>query len=77
MIVVMAVTASEAEVLGVKSAILAEGLAPFDHFGSERSVIAVVGDAPCQCFSPGGIHNTSPGLISSTGPPRIAPPNRC
>lgn len=44
MIVVMAVTASEAEVLGVKSAILAEGLAPFDHFGSERSVIAVVGE---------------------------------
>ena len=24
-------------------------------------VIAVVGDAPCQCFSPGSIHTTSPG----------------
>jgi 3-deoxy-7-phosphoheptulonate synthase len=44
MIVVMAVTASEAEILGVKSAILAEGLTPFDHFGAERSVIAVVGE---------------------------------
>src|ERR671912_2637994 len=32
-------------------------------------VIAVVGDAPCQCFSPGGIQTTSPGRISSTGPP--------
>ena len=32
-------------------------------------VIAVVGDAPCQCFSPGGIQMTSPGRISSIGPP--------
>src|SRR5580704_13631564 len=32
-------------------------------------VIAVVGDAPCQCFSPGENHTTSPGRISSTGPP--------
>src|SRR5215218_4018452 len=32
-------------------------------------VIAVVGDAPCQCFSPGGNQTTSPGRISSTGPP--------
>src|ERR1035437_9636283 len=32
-------------------------------------VMAVVGDAPCQCFSAGGIHTTSPGRISSTGPP--------
>src|ERR1700731_2280902 len=31
-------------------------------------VIAVVGVAPCQCFSPGGIQTTSPGRISSTGP---------
>jgi 3-deoxy-7-phosphoheptulonate synthase len=44
MIVVMAVTATEADVLGVKSAILAEGLTPFDHLGTERSVIAVVGE---------------------------------
>ena len=44
MIVVMAVTATEAEVLGVKSAILSEGLTPFDHLGTERTVIAVVGE---------------------------------
>ena len=36
-------------------------------------VIAMVGDAPCQCFSPGGNQTTSPGRISSTGPPRAAP----
>src|SRR5579872_5858211 len=33
-------------------------------------VIAVVGAAPCQCFSPGGIQRTSPGRISSIGPPQ-------
>jgi len=32
-------------------------------------VIAVVGAAPCQCFSPGGNQTTSPGRICSTGPP--------
>src|SRR5438034_11445805 len=32
-------------------------------------VMAVVGVAPCQCFSPGGNQITSPGRISSTGPP--------
>jgi hypothetical protein len=31
-------------------------------------VIAVVGEAPCQCFSPGGNHTTSPGRIPSIGP---------
>src|SRR3954451_15662180 len=37
--------------------------------------MAVVGAAPCQCFSPGGNHTTSPGRISSTGPPqRCTPP---
>ena len=44
MFVVMTVGASEAEVLGVKSQILAEGLTPFDHVGNERVVIAVVGE---------------------------------
>jgi 3-deoxy-7-phosphoheptulonate synthase len=44
MIVVMAANATEAEILGVKSHILADGLTPFDHAGSERTVIAVVGD---------------------------------
>src|SRR5579862_3821523 len=33
-------------------------------------VMAVVGVAPCQCFSPGGIQTTSPGRISSMGPPQ-------
>src|SRR3954469_10759308 len=32
-------------------------------------VTAVVGAAPCQCFSPGGNQTTSPGRSSSTGPP--------
>jgi 3-deoxy-7-phosphoheptulonate synthase len=44
MFVVMAGNASEAEVLGVKSAILAEGLTPYDHAGPDRTVVAVVGD---------------------------------
>jgi 3-deoxy-7-phosphoheptulonate synthase len=44
MFVVMARTATEAEILGVKSQILAEGMTPFDHQGSERVVIAVVGE---------------------------------
>ena len=44
MFVVMARSASEAEILGVKSQILAEGMTPFDHLGSERVVIAVVGE---------------------------------
>src|SRR4051812_7264436 len=30
----------------------------------------VVALAPCQCFSPGGVQITSPGRISSTGPPQ-------
>ena len=33
-------------------------------------VIAVLGAAPCQCFSPGGIQTTSPGRSSSIGPPQ-------
>jgi 3-deoxy-7-phosphoheptulonate synthase len=44
MFVVMARTASEAAILGVKSQILAEGMTPFDHHGAERTVIAVVGE---------------------------------
>src|SRR5882724_11732096 len=39
-------------------------------------VKAVVGDAPCQCFSPAGNHTTSPGWIPSIGPPhRCTRPN--
>src|ERR1039457_3265591 len=33
-------------------------------------VMAVVGVAPCQCFSPGGNQITSPGRISLIGPPQ-------
>jgi hypothetical protein len=32
--------------------------------------MAVVGAAPCQCFSPGANHTTSPGRMSSMGPPQ-------
>ena len=44
MFVVMASTATEAEILGVKSRILAEGMTPYDHQGSGQVVIAVVGE---------------------------------
>jgi 3-deoxy-7-phosphoheptulonate synthase len=44
MFVVMTHTATEAEILGVKSEILAEGLTPYDHVGAERTVVAVVGE---------------------------------
>ena len=48
---------------------------PIDHFSildflNAICVMAVFGPAPCQCFSPGANQMTSPGLISSTGPPR-------
>src|SRR5919109_3733605 len=33
-------------------------------------VMAVVGVAPCQCFSPGSNQITSPGRMSSIGPPQ-------
>jgi 3-deoxy-7-phosphoheptulonate synthase len=44
MFVVMARTAGEAEILGVKSAILGEGLTPYDRAGTERTAIAVIGE---------------------------------
>jgi 3-deoxy-7-phosphoheptulonate synthase len=44
MFVVMATGATEAEILGVKSQILAEGLTPFDHAANDRVVIALVGE---------------------------------
>jgi len=44
MFVVMASTATEAEILGVKSHILGEGMTPYDHAGADRVVIAVVGE---------------------------------
>ncbi len=53
MFVVMTVGASEADVLGVKSHILGEGMTPYDHAGPERIVIAVVGDIGPLKQSPG------------------------
>src|SRR5438094_3963985 len=44
MFVVMSQGASEAEILGVKSRILAEGLTPYEHAGSNGMVLAVVGE---------------------------------
>jgi 3-deoxy-7-phosphoheptulonate synthase len=44
MFVVMTVGATEAEILGVKSHILGEGMTPYDNVGPERVVIAVVGE---------------------------------
>ena len=44
MFVVMERTATEAEILGVKSHILSEGMTPYDHHGVDRIAIAVVGD---------------------------------
>jgi 3-deoxy-7-phosphoheptulonate synthase len=45
MFVMMRANATEEEILGVKSQILAEGLTPFAHEGNGRTIIAVVGDA--------------------------------
>jgi hypothetical protein len=42
---------------------------PFSFSWSAMWLMAVVGAAPCQCFSPGGNQTTSPGRISSTDPP--------
>ncbi|MES2210919.1 MAG: 3-deoxy-7-phosphoheptulonate synthase [Chloroflexota bacterium] len=44
MFIVMARAATEAEILGVKSHILGEGMTPYDHAGPDRVVIAVVGE---------------------------------
>lgn len=49
---------------------------PFRHSWMAICVIAVVGVAPCQCFSPGANQTTSPGWISSIGPSsRCTQPN--
>ncbi|HET7496410.1 MAG TPA: 3-deoxy-7-phosphoheptulonate synthase [Candidatus Limnocylindrales bacterium] len=44
MFVEMAAGADEAEILGIKSRILAEGLTPFDHRSAGHVLIAVVGE---------------------------------
>lgn len=42
---------------------------PFSSSWIAICVIAVAGDAPCQCFSPGGQETTSPGRMTRIGPP--------
>jgi 3-deoxy-7-phosphoheptulonate synthase len=44
MFVAMRQGATEAEILGVKSRILAEGLTPYEHAGTTGTVLAVVGE---------------------------------
>jgi 3-deoxy-7-phosphoheptulonate synthase len=44
MFVVMRPDATEAELLGVKSRILAEGLTPYEHAGKNGTLLAVVGE---------------------------------
>ncbi|MBM4408108.1 MAG: 3-deoxy-7-phosphoheptulonate synthase [Chloroflexi bacterium] len=44
MFVVMVADATEADIIGVKSHILAEGMTPYEHRGAERLVVAVVGE---------------------------------
>jgi hypothetical protein len=44
MFVVMSRSATEAEVLGVKSRILAEGLTPYEHAREDGLLLAVVGE---------------------------------
>ena len=43
---------------------------PFSVSWMAMCVMPTVGAAPCQCFTPGGIHTTSPGRMSSIGPPQ-------
>jgi hypothetical protein len=45
---------------------------PFSASWIAMCVMAVVGVAPCQCFSPGGHTTTSPARIS-----RLVPPEHC
>src|ERR1044072_102011 len=70
MFVVMAAGASEAEVLGVKSRSVAEGLTPFDHQAADHVVIAVVGE----------MGSRKPALLESfaglPGVERVTPINR-
>src|SRR4051794_34552230 len=37
-------------------------------------VMPVVAEVPCQCFTPGAIRTTSPGLISCFAPPHSCTP---
>src|SRR5690349_2888378 len=70
MFVVMVPEAGEAEILGVKSAILGEGLTPYDHAVDGRVQIAVIGE----------IGGRKPALIERlgalSGVARVTPINR-
>jgi 3-deoxy-7-phosphoheptulonate synthase len=66
MFVVMAVGASEAEVLGVKSHILGEGMTPYDHARPDRIVIAVVGDLGSKKATLAGRLAALPGVEAVT-----------
>src|ERR1051325_1285661 len=71
MFVVMAVGAGEAEVLGVKSAILAQGLTPFEHVRGDHVVIAVIGDLGAEKPIVMGRLGALPGVAAVTP---ISPP---
>jgi 3-deoxy-7-phosphoheptulonate synthase len=66
MFVVMSPTAGEAEVLGVKSRILAEGLTPYEHAGERRTVLAVVGEVGPRRDQLMGMFAALPGVEAVT-----------
>ena len=66
MFVVMTVGATEAEVLGVKSHILGEGLTPYDHVTGERVKIAVVGEVGSRRATLAGQLESLPGVEAVT-----------
>ncbi|HEY4753626.1 MAG TPA: hypothetical protein VIH37_10085, partial [Candidatus Limnocylindrales bacterium] len=66
MFVVMRAGAGEAEVIGVKGLILAEGLTPFENAGADRTVIAVVGEIGRRGAQLRGRLEGMPGVASVT-----------
>jgi 3-deoxy-7-phosphoheptulonate synthase len=66
MFVVMSQGASEAEILGVKSRILAEGLTPYEHAGSKGMVLAVVGELAGRRETLMGQLGALPGVVAVT-----------
>jgi len=66
MFVVMSPTATEADLLGVKSRILAEGLTPYEHVGAAQTVIAVVGEMGARRADLMGRFGALPGVQGIT-----------
>ena len=66
MFVVMRAEASEAEVIGVKGQILAEGLTPFENPGTDRVVIAVVGEVGARRPALMATLEAMPGVVAVT-----------